>query len=357
MKPADWPTHQPDYRRVEAAARNQWSSHVPLYEHIIEDAVIEAATGNAPFWLYWSKNMHESVEGFRQYWDFWRVMGYDTASMEFLLISALEGGGALGAHADGCIKTRADFERYPWKEIPDRFFASHTPYIENFIKTCPPGMKAVGGVGNGLFEAVQDIVGYTNLCYISVDDPQLYADLFSAMGEVMAQVWARFMQRYADVFCVLRFGDDLGFKQQTLLPPKDIRAHILPQYKRVVDIVHAHGKPFLLHSCGCIFEIMDDLIDTVGIDAKHSNEDQIAHFKEWVRLYGQRIGNFGGIDMDVLCRAPADEIQAYVKDCLDTVQGCGGIAFGTGNSVPNYVPPEGYFAMVEAVRRWRGDFD
>ncbi|MDR1030283.1 MAG: hypothetical protein LBL76_05370 [Treponema sp.] len=47
------------------------------------------------------------------------------------------------------------------------------------------------------------------------------------------------------------------------------------------------GKPFLLHSCGCIFKVMDDLI-AARIDAKHSNEDAIAP-------YGRRIGNFGGL--------------------------------------------------------------
>ena len=36
---------------------------------------------------------------------------------------------------------------------------------------------------------------------------------------------------------------------------------------------------------------MEDLITDVGIDAKHSNEDQIAPFPEWVRRYGDRIGN------------------------------------------------------------------
>ena len=30
-------------------------------------------------------------------------------------------------------------------------------------------MKAIGGPGNGIFECVQDVVGYTNLCYLSVN--------------------------------------------------------------------------------------------------------------------------------------------------------------------------------------------
>ncbi len=40
--------------------------------------------------------------------------------------------------------------------------------------------------------------------------------------------------------------------------------------------------------CGYgIFEIMDDLI-ALGIDAKHSNEDEIAPFEVWIEKYNDR---------------------------------------------------------------------
>ena len=153
--------------------------------------------------------------------------------------------------------------------------------------------------GKRHFEAVQDIVGYTNLCYIKCDDEELFADLFKAMGDVHYKIWSRFMDEFSDVFCVMRFGDDLGFKSSTLLSPDDIRTHILPQYRRITDLVHSKGKPFLLHSCGNLFEIFDDIIEIANIDAKHSNEDEIGHFTVWVERYGDRIANFGGIDTDV----------------------------------------------------------
>ena len=176
-------------------------------------------------------------------------------------------------------------------------------------------MKAVGGPGNGVFELVQDIVGFEQLCYIRADDPDLYRDLFTAVGSTM-EIWARFLKEYGDLYAVCRFGDDLGFKTSTLLPPQDIRTHIIPQYKRIVDLVHAYGKPFLLHSCGDIFAVMDDRIEMAGIDAKHSNEDVIAPFTVWLERYGDRIGNFGGVDMDVICQFSEAEIAEYVKAVL-----------------------------------------
>ena len=153
---------------------------------------------------------------------------------------------------------------------------------------------------------------------------------------------------------MLRFGDDLGFKSNTLLSSDDIINHIIPQYKRIIDEVHRYNKPFLLHSCGCIFNVMDELI-AAGIDAKHSNEDQIAPFPVWVKKYGDRIGNFGGIDTDAVCRLNRQEMKEYITDVVAKSKGHGGFAFGSGNSIPGYVPVDNYLTMNEIIRELRGE--
>ena len=217
-------------------------------------------------------------------------------------------------------------------------------------------MKAIGGVGNGIFECVQELVGYEDLCYMRADDPELYEDMFARVGKNNLTIWNRFLKEFGDIYCVCRFGDDLGFKSATLLAEDDIRSLIIPQYKKIIDAVHAAGKPFLLHSCGNIFNVMEDLI-AAGINAKHSNEDQIAYFPVWVEKYGDRIGNFGGIDTDCVCRLDPQQMHEYISDVVSRSVGHGGFAFGSGNSIPDYVPADGYRCMNETVRRIRGDFD
>jgi uroporphyrinogen decarboxylase len=59
-----------------------------------------------------------------------------------------------------------------------------------------------------------------------------------------------------------------------------IKKHIIPQYRRIVELIHGADRPFLWHSCGNIFSIMDQVI-AIGINAKHSNEDVIAQFEKW----------------------------------------------------------------------------
>ena len=345
----------PDYRNIERAARNIEAARLPLYEHSICNEVMEELL-NVRFKELYAGDAADRKQYFATYCRFFREMGYDTVTFEQCIGAAMPGSGALGKHADPVIKTREDFEKYPWDEVPERFFALFADDFRLLREAMPAGMKAIGGPGNGIFECVQEVTGFMGLCYISADDPELYEALFQKVGETNLLIWKRFLREFGDIYCVCRFGDDLGHKTSTMLSANDIKRLILPQYKRIVDEVHAAGKPFLLHSCGCIFEVMEDLIGKVGIDAKHSNEDQIGRFPVWVERYGSRIGNFGGIDTDAVCRLPEDEMTVYIREVVEKCTGHGGFAFGSGNSIPDYVPSGNYLHMVNTIRELRGDF-
>jgi uroporphyrinogen decarboxylase len=347
---------EPNYRNMVDTAKNIAAERVCLYEHGVSLDVIEKITGNDISRLYETADVDELRHLMTCYNDFWKQMGYDTVTWELGITSIMPGNGALGAHLPGAIKTRKDFDKYPWDTLEQRYFDKWSTHYEILRETMPGGMKAFAGPGNGVFECVQDVVGYEHLCLLTIDDPDLYDELFKAAGDVAVAIWKRFLEQYGDIYAVCRFGDDLGYKSSTMLPPNDIKVKIIPQYKRVVDLVHQAGKPFVLHSCGCLFEVMDDIIDVAGIDGKHSNEDAIAPFSVWLEKYGDRISNYGGIDMDVLGQRTPEEIKAYTLNVLEYSQGHGGVAYGSGNSIPDYIPVEGYLAMVNTIREYRGDF-
>lgn len=346
---------KPDYHNILDAANNKQAARLPLYEHNVSYKKIGEIMGRDLESLY-EGNDEEVEEFFKVYSSFFKENGYDVVTFEECIGKVMPGSGALGdSRVDPAIKTREDFEAYPWDEIPELYFQKNVKYFQALRKMMPEGMKAIGGVGNGIFECVQDLTGFEGLCYIGADDEALYRDLFIAVGQMHQTIWKKFMEEFGDIYCVLRFGDDLGYKSNSLLSADDIREHIFPWYKKTVELVHSYGKPFLLHSCGNIFHIMDGLIEEVGIDAKHSNEDQIAPFPAWVEKYGTKIGNFGGFDLDVICRSDDRQMKEYIYGVLERCQGCGGIAVGTGNSIPDYVPTDRYMQMIRIVRDYRGE--
>ncbi len=347
---------EPNYKNIVDSARNKEVKRLPLYEHNVDFGKIGEIEGIDLASLYCGDE-REIRQFFRLYCDFFKKHGYDVVTFEGCIGQILPGGGALGdSRVIPVIQDEDDFNHYPWEEIPEYYFKEYAKYFRALREEMPQGMKAIGGVGNGIFECVQDLTGFQGLCYIAADDEELYQNLFKKVGEMNLKIWNRFMKEFGDIYCVLRFGDDLGYKTSTMLSPSDIRTRILPQYKPIVDLVHSYGKPFLLHSCGKIFDVMEDLIYKIGIDAKHSNEDQIAPFSYWVERYGNQIGNFGGADVDMVCHCSKQELREYIVDIIRQSKGCGGLAFGTGNSIPAYVPAEGYLNMIEIVREYRGDF-
>ncbi|MBN1460227.1 MAG: hypothetical protein JXA57_11875 [Armatimonadetes bacterium] len=342
----------PDYRHMVAVLDNQRPRRLPIYEHLINPEFMELVL-DTQFAELIAGDDADVDEFFRQYCRFYREMTYDTVSFEVCITSILPDSGALRGGRPGPIQNRTDFERYPWDELVERYWRLADRQFQALRRHMPAGMKAVGGVGNGAFEISEDLVGFEYLCYLQVDDPDLFTDLFRRIGDLMVEIWSGFLNRYVQDFAVCRFGDDLGFKTGTLLAPNTLVDYIIPEYRRVIDLVHAADRRFLWHSCGNIFAVMENAI-AAGIDCKHSNEDVIAPFDRWIALYADRIALVGGIDVDVLCKHTPEIILSRVVEqgrrYRSTAQG---YALGSGNSIPEYVPVEGYLAMIQAAQEIR----
>jgi len=344
---------EPNYMHIVDAACNREAKRLPLYEHGLSESVVEKII-DQPVVPLLDSGYEDHVEACRRIANCAIQLGYDVIPFERPVCRLIQNGEALMGRGSALIKSMADLEAYPWDKKADEFIGYFGSQYDALRAALPEGMKAVGGIGNGLFESIQDFVPFQELAYLQVDEPEVYAALWQRIGDLQFDLWKWLLENHADSFAVCRFGDDLGFRSATLIQPEEIRKHILPQYKRIVDLIHSYDKPFLLHSCGKIYEVMDDLIDKVGIDAKHSNEDAIDRFDVWVEKYGHRIGNFGGVEMNIMTLNTPEEVKEYVFDLLDRIgSGNGGIAIGTGNQISSYTEPANWIAMTEAVREWR----
>jgi len=221
-------------------------------------------------------------------------------------------------------------------------------HYEKVASLLPEGVKMIGGVGAGPFEWATMMMGVMGLSYALIDDPDLVEELFRKIGNMHVNVDRQLAAM--DSVGVIKQGDDLGFKTSTFLKPEDLREFVFPIYKRMAAEAHSKDKPFLLHSCGNLKEIYDDLIDDCKIDAKHSFEDIIMPVQEFKKEYGSRITPIGGLDVDVICRSSVNEIKEYTRKAIDECFYDGNWVLGTGNSLTDYMPVENYIAVLEEGR-------
>lgn len=247
----------------------------------------------------------------------------------------------------GPITTWAEFEAYPW---PD---AEKLPItkLEWLQENLPDDMCIIGSGGFAHFaEFLTWLMGYETLCYALFDQRDLVAAISRRLIELYEVVVARILQ--FDRVKVIWGSDDMGFKGGTLISPNDLREFVLPGHRAMAAAAHAAGRPYLLHCCGKIDAIMDDLLDDVKIDGLHSFEDTIKTVDQTKRKYGDRIAVLGGIDVDFLCRSDEAAIRRRVRRTLEACHPGGGYCLGTGNSVANYMPLDNYLTMLDEGSRF-----
>jgi uroporphyrinogen decarboxylase len=238
---------------------------------------------------------------------------------------------------------RESFNSYLWAE-PENYDYSSLDKSREYL---PDGMKLIVWGPGGVLENVISLVGYDRLCYILVDDESLTHDIFDAVGSRLLKYY-EICSKY-DTVGALISNDDWGFKTQTMLSPADMRKYVFPWHKRIVETIHNEGKPAILHSCGNLDKVMDDIINNIGYEGKHSYEDNILPVEDAYERWHGEIAILGGIDLDFICRSSPEQIKERCKKMIKRTKGKGGYALGTGNSVPEYVPVENYMAMISVV--------
>ncbi len=242
---------------------------------------------------------------------------------------------------------RASFDAYAWP-TPEQ--VDYGP-VEHMARLLPDGMGLLASAG-GPCEWLMWIVGYEPLCYLLADDPELVREIVRRIRDQMVAIWRQLVTM--DRVGAIWISDDMGHKTGTFLAPDAMRQYVLATQRDLARVAHDAGIPVLLHSCGNLESIMDDLIDDVRIDAKHSYEDVIMPVAEVKSRWGSRIGIIGGVDVDALCRLTPEGVRRYTLDILDACASGGGYVLGSGNSIANYIPVENYLAMLNAWREWSG---
>jgi len=346
MKPR-FPTtrREPDFEQFLRVCRRETPDRPVLYEHYIEWPILQEALGDEfapqddPPWG-WVANI---MNGYAR-------LGHDCAP---LYLSALlnfafpvgghEEGKSLSQNSGALVHGWDDLDSYPWPD-PDQFDLMGA--MDRLAGQVPGKMKLLLYPPRGIWEVLVDLIGFDELCFALVDDPDFVAEVTRRAGTRIAR-WIELGIRH-EIVGGLFVSDDLGFKSSTMVSPDLIRQYILPWHRKLAGLAKAEGKIAVLHCCGKVECLMDDFV-AAGYDAKHSYEDVICPVEEIYSRFSDRLGILGGLDVDYLSRSTPGEIGKRVRDLVEAT-GMKGYAIGSGNSLTAEMPAENIAALLEAAR-------
>lgn len=334
---------EPDFNNLLAVLRREVPSRPTLFEFFLNEPLYRRLSPELDDLPDTPRNRY--IRSIRAYYR----LGYDFHTVLIPGFSFSEGiitrhqARTVSLNEGNPIGSWQELQAFPW---PDPENADYG-ILDDLAEILPSGMKLIPYTPNGVLENMIDLVGYQRLCVLIKDDPELVLAVAEAITERLLVYYSHVVHHPAVGACIV--NDDWGFKTQTLFSPADMRKFVFPFHKRIVALIHAAGKPAILHSCGHFARVIEDIIEDIRFDARHSFEDAIMPIEEAYERYHHRIALLGGIDVDFVCRASPAEVYRRSRAMLERAAERGGYALGTGNSVPDYVPDSGYFAMIRAA--------
>lgn len=214
----------------------------------------------------------------------------------------------------------------------------------------------VGNLWVHVFAAGQILRGFENFMVDLVADKPLAHALMGRLVDCYEERVRRYVEAVGEYCTVIQVNDDLGTQNGLQLSLPLYREMVRPYHARLWGLIkELSGKPLLLHSCGSLYEVIPDLIES-GIDAL--NPVQVAATNmdsgKLKREFGRDLTFWGGgcDTQTVLARGTVAEIKAEVKHrCEDLAPG-GGFVFCQVHNVQPDVPPASVMAMYEALVEW-----
>lgn len=248
------------------------------------------------------------------------------------------------AEGQGIITSMADFEQFRWPKLEEVDFS----VFEEIQADLPDEIKIVGQYGD-IFTWIWDFMGFESFSFALVENPELIELMFDKIGSIELELF-RTMADFDNVGALF-YSDDIAFGSGLLMSPNVFRTWLFPWMKKIAAICQAKQIPFIYHTDGKIWQVLDDL-HAIGVNALQPLEPQAIDIREVKKQYGHKFCLIGNIDVDLLSRGTPAEIETIAKGLIEDIGPGGGYCLGSGNTVPAYVPIENYRAMVEAAWKY-----
>jgi len=244
---------------------------------------------------------------------------------------------SIPTHVGHTLADRASWETHYKPRLdpatPGRF-PDHDP--AHLQKACDPQRDVPCGTWAGsVFGRLRDWMGLENIALVPYEDPAWFEEMVTTMGDLAVAMLKRTFEAGAVIdYCAM--WEDMACNSGPLLSPDNFKRYLVPQYKRITEVCHAHGVDTIHIDCdGWIDALIPHWLDA-GINCMFPVEvgtwnGDPARLR---REYGTQLLMMGGFDKRILATSP-EAITAEVRRLAPLVESGGFIGF-----CDHRVPPD-----------------
>lgn len=204
--------------------------------------------------------------------------------------------------------------------------------------------------GGSLYGWIRNWMGMENVSYVVYDDPALFGEMVETAADCILGVLTRLLETGAS-FDACGIWEDMAYNSGPLLSPQHFKTYLVPQYRRITDLLHRYGVDIVWVDCDGNIDLLLPLWLDAGVNCMFPLEvgtwgtDPIRYRRE----YGRDLLMMGGVSKLTLAESK-ESIAAEVRRLQPLVEEGGYIGF-CDHRVPPTVSLENYFFYLEEVRQ------
>ncbi|MBX3176372.1 MAG: hypothetical protein KF886_03350 [Candidatus Hydrogenedentes bacterium] len=210
-----------------------------------------------------------------------------------------------------------------------------------------------GGLGCPF--GIGSYTGIAQFPLLCMTEPEFVAELHETVTTIITEQTAELLDAvhpYIDLYHIA--SDDWGTQSHCIASPETYRTLFKPYYRRITDTVrrHAPGVKTFMHSCGAIYDLIDDFIES-GFDVLNPVQWPAGDsgYRAWKDKARGRIALWGGgvQTQRTLPLGSMEEVQREVAEVVEYMRQDGGFVFAAIHNILAEIPGEKVVAMYRAA--------
>ncbi|MDD5596792.1 MAG: uroporphyrinogen decarboxylase family protein [Victivallaceae bacterium] len=249
----------------------------------------------------------------------------------------------------GCLLPEPDVNAYTFPSI-DIVKRYHEETLKQKPCSSEKELYRIFALGFSLFERAWTMRGMENLLMDFIINPQFARALLRRITDYNIAALANVID---EDFEAVQFGDDWGQQHGLIMGPDIWHEFIAPELKRIYGFVKGHGKRVIIHSCGDVQELFDDLIE-LGLDCFNPFQPEVMDVHALHGKYRGKLSFWGGLStQQTLPYGSVEDVEKETGSLLKMGLS-GNYIFSPAHAVGGDVPLENMLAFINAVKSQPG---